>query len=259
MTLHEAIEKLLLQTRRAMTAREIADALNKNKWYAKGDNSEIDPSQINARVNKNQRLFEIDHSVFPLEIKLFGKQLKATKGKTSQHEKLAKQEQVIDIKHAHLKTSFEPISNSETAILILGTMPGDQSLKLGEYYGHNRNRFWKIISTITKKEMASTYADKKKLLLNSNIAVWDVAHKANRKGSLDTAIEDEEPNDLQTFITKHKNLKVIGFNGAKSEALFLKYFKKRSDIKYVSLPSSSPANTGINMDTICKAWKQLLK
>lgn len=158
----------------------------------------------------------------------------------------------------HAKTSFDPISNADTAILILGTMPGDKSLELGEYYGHSRNRFWKIISTITNNDLPLTYADKKALLLKTKIGIWDVAHKANRKGSLDSAIEDEEPNHLENFIAGHKNLKIIGFNGAKSKALYDKYFDRKTGIKYISLPSTSPANTGIGFDNICKQWRQIL-
>jgi hypothetical protein len=66
---------------------------------------------------------------------------------------------------ANNKTSFDPISNPETGILILGTMPGDKSIEIGEYYGHPRNRFWKIISTITNNELPLNYSDKKELLL----------------------------------------------------------------------------------------------
>lgn len=158
----------------------------------------------------------------------------------------------------HIKTSFVPISNADTTILILGTIPGDKSLELGEYYGHARNRFWKIISTITNNDLPMTYSGKKDLLLKSKIGIWDVAHNANRKGSLDSAIENPEPNDLDGFIARHVNLKVIGFNGTKAQALFDKHFKKKSGIKYISLPSTSPANTGIDFDTICKQWRQLI-
>jgi hypoxanthine-DNA glycosylase len=158
----------------------------------------------------------------------------------------------------HMKTSFDPISNDDTTILILGTMPGDKSLELGEYYGHSRNRFWKIISLITDNDLPLTYADKKALLLKTKIGLWDVAHKANRKGSLDSAIEDEEPNDLDRFISRHKNLKVIGFNGTKAESLFNKYFERKSGLKYISLPSTSPANMRIDFDGICKQWRQIL-
>lgn len=156
------------------------------------------------------------------------------------------------------KTSFDPISNADTTILVLGTMPGDKSLELGEYYGHSRNKFWKIISTITGNELPVTYSDKNALLLKSKIGIWDIAHKANRIGSLDSAIEDEEPNDLDNFIAIHKSLKVIGFNGTKAEALYDKYFDRKSEIKYISLPSTSPVNTRIDFDNICEVWRQIL-
>ncbi|TCD16988.1 DNA-deoxyinosine glycosylase [Pedobacter psychrodurus] len=178
--------------------------------------------------------------------------------KKSTPEKPETAKQIIEVAEKHTKTSFAPISNISTTILILGTMPGDKSLEIGEYYGHSRNRFWKIISAITGNELPILYSDKKLLLLKSNIGIWDVAHKANRKGSLDSAIEDEEPNDLDGFIATHKKLKVIAFNGSKSQALFDKHFDRKSGIKYISLPSTSPANTGIDYNSISKQWRQLL-
>jgi hypoxanthine-DNA glycosylase len=155
------------------------------------------------------------------------------------------------------KTSFDPISDSDTVVLILGTIPGKKSIELGEYYGHPRNCFWKIISTITNKNIPFTYSDKIELLLKSKIGIWDVAHKANRKGSLDNTIKSVEPNDLDKFIAEHKNLKVICFNGKKSEELFNKYFNRKSNLKYIPLPSTSPANTHIDFDNKCKLWQQI--
>jgi len=131
------------------------------------------------------------------------------------------------LRQLDLKQSFEPISNSETRVLILGTLPGEKSLLLKEYYGHPRNKFWKIISAITKNELPSTYPEKQALLLKTKIGIWDVAHSAIRNGSLDNAINNEKPNDLESFISNHKNLRVIGFNGEKSEKLFDKYFKRK--------------------------------
>ncbi|SDZ15390.1 DNA-deoxyinosine glycosylase [Tindallia californiensis] len=157
-----------------------------------------------------------------------------------------------------IKTSFAPISNKDTTILILGSMPGDKSLELGEYYGHPRNRFWKIIAIITGNELPLTYSEKKAMLLRSTIGVWDVAHKAKRKGSLDSAIKDDEPNDLESFMAEHRHLKVIGFNGKKAESLYDKYFDRKSGINYFSLPSTSPANAGIDFESICNKWRHIL-
>ncbi|RZK01871.1 MAG: DNA-deoxyinosine glycosylase [Flavobacterium sp.] len=171
-----------------------------------------------------------------------------------------KKEKITAIKNSSaLKTSFNPISNSETRVLILGTLPSDKSLELNEYYGNSRNKFWKIISMITNNDLPLSYADKKKLLSKTKIGIWDVARYANRKGSLDNAIQNEEPNDLTNFIFKHKSLKIVGFNGLKAEALYDKYFIRQARLKYISLPSTSPANTGQDFDSICKIWRQILK
>jgi hypoxanthine-DNA glycosylase len=160
---------------------------------------------------------------------------------------------------SNLKTSFEPIASSDIEVLILGTMPGEKSLAMGEYYSHPRNKFWKIVSTITDNDLPQSYAEKKSLLPKTRIGIWDVAHRADRKGSLDSAIENEVPNDLDGFIAKHKNLKIVGFNGTKSMALFDKYFNRKTDIKYILLPSTSPANTGIKFNEVCNVWRQLVE
>jgi hypoxanthine-DNA glycosylase len=252
MTLHEAIEKLLKQTGRPMTTQQIADELNKDGWYEKKDGSTIQAFQIHGRTRNYSHIFDRNGST----VSLIGQSKSTVDSKKNEIPKVEKLLKITNLTNA--KTSFSPISNSETTVLILGTIPGDKSLELEEYYGHPRNRFWKIISEITNNELPITYPDKKELLLKTKIGIWDVAHKANRKGSLDSAIQDEEPNDLDSFISLHKNLKVIGFNGAKAESLFEKYFDRKQGIKYLSLPSTSPANAGIDFDSICTIWRQIL-
>lgn len=235
-----------------MTTQQIADELNKNEWYRKKDGSKITAFQIHSRTKNYPNIFHRDGST----VSLIGQS--TTKPKPTMKEKSKNQKQSPNPILTHLKTSFEPISDTDTTVLILGTMPGDKSIELGEYYGHSGNRFWKIISTITNNDLPQTYAAKIELLLKTKIGIWDVAHKAKRKGSLDSAIEDEEPNDIESFIAKHKNLTIIGFNGRKSEALYDKYFNRKVGIKYILLPSTSPANTGIDFDSICKQWHQIL-
>jgi len=158
----------------------------------------------------------------------------------------------------NLKSSFPPISDPEIEILILGTLPGDQSHQLGEYFANPRNRFWKIISTISSKPIPETYSEKVILLLENKIGVWNVLLKAERKGSLDSAIKNEVPNDLLSFIANHPKLRVIGFDGLKPEAYYDKYFTRRSDLTYLSLPSCSPANARCSLQTLCEKWAELL-
>lgn len=156
------------------------------------------------------------------------------------------------------KTSFDPIADSNIEILILGSLPGDTSLQLSEYYGHSRNRFWKILASITKSVVPINYQDKKDFLLHLKIGLWDVAQSANRKGSLDSAMENVKPNDLRAFLETHKNINTIGFNGGKAATLYDKYFQRFSHIHYIQLPSSSPANARASLEQLCVAWKRLL-
>ncbi len=158
---------------------------------------------------------------------------------------------------SHSKKSFAPIVWDNTEILILGTMPGDCSLELGEYYAHSRNRFWKIIAAITDDEVPTTYVEKKSLLRRCKIGLWDVAKAADRKGSLDADIFDAVPNDLDEFLRTYKNIKVVAFNGSKAMELFAINFQRQDKHRHVALRSSSPANTTINFEQICNDWRRI--
>jgi len=153
--------------------------------------------------------------------------------------------------------SFSPIIYSDTKILIFGSLPGKKSLELQQYYGHARNRIWKILSHLTGSDIPVTYQQKKELLYKNKIGLWDVAHSAHREGSLDSNIKDETPNDIEGLINNYGSIKVIGFNGKKSEKMFYKYFTEKPEIKYVPLPSTSPANMVISFEDICARWSQL--
>ena len=153
--------------------------------------------------------------------------------------------------------SFSPIIYNDTKILILGSLPGKKSLELKQYYGHARNRIWKILSHLTGSDIPIAYQQKVELLNKNKIGLWDVAHSARREGSLDSNIKDESPNDIEKLLDNYSSIKVIGFNGKKSEKMFYKYFYEKPNIKYLYLPSTSPANMAISFEDICNRWSEL--
>jgi chromosome segregation ATPase len=58
-TLHEAIERVLEEIRNQwMEAKDIAHHVNRQSLYRRGDGAPIDTSQIHARTNHYQHLFE---------------------------------------------------------------------------------------------------------------------------------------------------------------------------------------------------------
>lgn len=153
--------------------------------------------------------------------------------------------------------SFPSISTPEAKVLVLGTMPGAESLRLNQYYGHNRNAFWKILFTLFDTPFSTAYEDRKMLLLKNNIAVWDVLQACIRKGSLDSAIEQEIPNDFNAFLEAHPNIEHIFFNGQKAAKYFRQYVTVPEKYTLSTLPSTSPANAGIPFEQKLSAWESI--
>ncbi|WP_369753831.1 DNA-deoxyinosine glycosylase [Flavobacterium sp. WC2409] len=141
-------------------------------------------------------------------------------------------------------TSFSPFINSETEILILGTMPGIASLEKQEYYAHPRNHFWKIMYTLLDSlPISVVFEEKIKLLQNNKIGLWDVLENCERNGSLDTNIKNQKENDFFTLFKNYPTITKIIFNGKESHKYFLKKFGQIKGITYYVMPSTSPANT----------------
>ena len=153
--------------------------------------------------------------------------------------------------------SFSFISTIDAKVLILGTMPGSQSLMLNQYYGHNRNAFWKLIFTIFDEPFSLVYETRKNLLLKNKVAVWDVLSTCIRIGSLDSAIEQEVPNDFNTFFATHPNIEYVFFNGQKAAQYFKKHVTVSEKYKLYNLPSTSPANAGMSFEQKLAAWQMI--
>ena len=151
--------------------------------------------------------------------------------------------------------SFPSLSNPKATVLLLGTMPGAQSLAMNEYYGHPRNLFWKLISAVFNDQLPTDYHQKKEILLRNKIAVWDVLQACERQGSLDNAIKKEVPNDFTKFLDEHSNIKLIAFNGQKAAAFFKKHVRLTKEYTFITLPSTSPAHAGKSFEQKLKEWK----
>lgn len=151
---------------------------------------------------------------------------------------------------------LKPIYNKYSKILILGSFPSSTSRKNNFYYAHKSNRFWKIFEVLFNINLKSNL-QKKKFLLNNNIALWDVLHSCDIKNSRDSSIKNPIPNDIKTIITK-SNIKYIFITGKTAYNLYNKYFKNDINIKAVYLPSPSSANVKYTLDNLVKIYKKIL-
>ncbi|MEM6998891.1 MAG: DNA-deoxyinosine glycosylase [Pseudomonadota bacterium] len=160
---------------------------------------------------------------------------------------------------------FPPIAKSNATILILGSMPGQVSLDRHQYYAHPRNSFWSIIFDLLNADSELNYEQRKQLLYDNNIAVWDVLKSCYRRGSLDADIDPAtiEANDFKSFFKKHPNIKYIYFNGTKAEQIFnkkvLENLAPESVFKYHRLPSTSPAHAAITRQQKLLEWSVIKK
>ena len=144
--------------------------------------------------------------------------------------------------------SFEPIIDSKSRVLILGSMPGRESLNRKEYYAHPRNQLWKIVFALFNMPVEENYVKKALFIKSKGIALWDVIDSCYRVGSsLDSNIREEEVNDFKGLFKEYPNLKHVVFNGSKAFETFRKRigFNDFSNIYFKQLISTSPARAVI--------------
>ncbi|MDR1883827.1 MAG: DNA-deoxyinosine glycosylase [Prevotella sp.] len=156
------------------------------------------------------------------------------------------------------KIAFKPIAGEKSRILILGTMPSEESLRKQERYGHKSNQFWKIIFTLFDKPLPDNYAEKNALLEQNNIAIWDVLESCEGTGSLDSNIKNEKPNDFKKFYKKCPQIKHVFFTARKAEEFYRKYVGFDPDRIFITLPSPSPANARMTLAEKIEKWQILV-
>lgn len=154
---------------------------------------------------------------------------------------------------------FAPSINTETKILVIGTMPGVASLEAAQYYAHPRNAFWKIIAQLFNKgKDFQSYQEKISCTLTHGIGLWDNLQNCIREGSLDSNIKNAVPNDFETLVANHHIVKLL-FNGKKSFEFFKRYHGKLLEkTAYEILPSTSPANATLSFEKKLALWKKAL-
>lgn len=141
---------------------------------------------------------------------------------------------------------FDPVEDASARVLILGTLPGAESLRRGEYYANRANSFWRIMGDLVGASPEMYYQDRLHRLMKNGIALWDVCLSAERTGSLDSRIVQSSiiPNEFGRFLPAHSQLHLICFNGQPAEKMFRR--RVTPDVLHLQctvLPSTSSAHT----------------
>lgn len=155
------------------------------------------------------------------------------------------------------KDGFPPLVGAEPVLLVLGTLPGDESIRRGQYYGHPRNAFWPVMGELFAFDWRLPYPERVTALTAAGVAVWDVLARAVRPGSLDAAISEGVPNPVGDLIAAHPSIRRVACNGGGAMALFRRHFPQLAHLA-LQLPSTSPAAARWNFKEKLDIWRQTL-
>lgn len=157
----------------------------------------------------------------------------------------------------HIIHSIEPVFDTESRVLILGTMPSPKSREVQFYYGHPQNRFWRVLAAVLGEELPQSVPEKKAMLLRYRIALWDVLAECEITGASDSSIRNPVANDL-SVILDHAPVQAVFTTGATAWKLYTRLQKPHTGIEAVRLPSTSPANCAVKMEALTEAYKAIL-
>ena len=158
----------------------------------------------------------------------------------------------------HIVHPIPPFYDRDSTILILGSFPSVKSREQMFFYGHPQNRFWKVMAAVFDSTVPETIPDKKKLLSDNRIALWDVIGSCDIEGSSDASIRNVIANDLSVILGGADIQKII-VNGRTAEKYYIRYTQSVTGIKAVCLPSTSPANAAWSVERLTKVWKAELR
>ena len=155
--------------------------------------------------------------------------------------------------HTH---TLEPIYDSKSRILILGSFPSPKSREIGFYYGHKQNRFWLVMEQLFNCKL-ETIDDKIRFLHSHHIALWDVIESCEIDGAKDSSIQNVKVNDIEMILSKSE-VHTIFTTGRKAYDLYNQYLKDKLKIEAIYLPSTSPLNARMKKDDLVKIYFELI-
>ena len=151
-----------------------------------------------------------------------------------------------------------PVIARPTRLVVLGSFPGVASLTAQHYYAHPRNHFWPILSALWQVDLvAMPYRERLAEVRARGLGLWDIYASCSREGSLDSAIEEAQLNDLASLRRRAPRLSGIAHNGAESARA--RRVTLALGVAVVRLPSTSSANADWSFERKLAAWQETFR
>lgn len=149
---------------------------------------------------------------------------------------------------------LDPIVDTDSRVLILGSLPSPRSREQKMYYGNLRNRFWAVLAALWNEPLPTDNDAKIAFCYTHHVALWDVIHSCQIHGASDASIKDVEPNDVAALL-KQAPITTIFTTGGAAQRLYHRYLERSCGMKAVALPSTSPANARYRLDDLIAAYR----
>jgi hypoxanthine-DNA glycosylase len=151
-----------------------------------------------------------------------------------------------------------PVIAPHTRLVVLGSFPGAASLAEQQYYAHPRNHFWLILSALWSIDLTTMpYCERLAEVRARGLGIWDVYAHCRREGSLDSAIEDAQLNNLAGLRVLAPKLQAIAHNGGESARAMR--ITRALGLPVHRLPSTSPANASWSFERKLAAWRAVFE
>ena len=150
-------------------------------------------------------------------------------------------------------SGLAPVISPSSRLLVLGSFPGEASLKAGRYYAHPRNQFWPILAQVLGQPLLDWPFERRyQAVIAAGLGIWDVYAGCRREGSLDSSIRDAAANDFAALLERAPTLRAVLFNG-RTAGRYERWFAERGLATCV-LPSTSPAHAGTSAADKLARW-----
>lgn len=149
---------------------------------------------------------------------------------------------------------FGPWYDTQSRVLVLGTMPSPKSREAGFYYAHPQNRFWRVLPALYgEPPLIGNITAQQDFLTRRHIALWDVLASCEIEGASDSSIRNPVPNNMNVIL-RAAPIRAIFATGQKAGALYKKYCLPQCGVPVQVLPSTSPANCAVKLDALCEKY-----